>query len=92
MIERVRAEVLPFELLCGDTFYGRSGGLRRQADEAGLRYCFDVPVDTPVYLMEPVIAVPEKAVNKGRRAKLARVVSTEKALEARAVAALQDIT
>lgn len=90
MIERVHAEGLPFELLCGDTFYGRSGWLRRQSDEAGLTYCFDVPVNTLVYLSEPVLAVPEKAVNKGRRAVLPRVVSTEKPREARVVAALKD--
>lgn len=90
MIERVHAEGLPFEWLCGDTFYGRSGWLRRQADAAGLRYCFDVPVDTQVYLTEPVIAVPEKAAGQGRRAVLPRVVSTAKPREARAVAALPE--
>lgn len=90
MMQRVHAEGLPFELVCGDTFYGRSGWRRRQTAAAGLEYCFDVPVDTLVYLTEPRVTVPEKAVQKGRRATLPRVVSVEKPLEARAVAALKD--
>ena len=87
MISRVGQEGLPFDLVCGDTLYGRSNWLRRQVGEAGLEYCFDVPVDTLVYLTEPVIGVPEQAANKGRRAKLPRVTSDEKPLEVRSLAA-----
>lgn len=46
-----------------------------------------MPVDTLVYLTEPVIGVPKQAAGKARRAKLPRVLSSEKPLEARTSAA-----
>lgn len=87
MISSVRQEGLPDDLVRGYTLYGRSGRRRRQVGGAGLEYCFDVPVDTLVYLTEPVIGVPKQAAGKGRRAKWPCVLSAEKPLDARTLAA-----
>jgi SRSO17 transposase len=86
MIERVSLEGLPFEIVCCDTLYGRSHWLRRKMSGAGLVYYADVPVETQVYLEKPVVGVP--ANKKGRRATKPRVLSAEKPIEVRQIAAL----
>src|SRR5215813_3852982 len=88
MIERVSLEGLPFEIVCCDTLYGRSHWLRRKMSGAGLVYCADIPVDTQVYLEKPVVGVP--ANKKGRRATKPRVLSAEKPIEVRQIAALPE--
>jgi SRSO17 transposase len=60
MIQRVKANGLPFEGVACDDFYGRSGWFRRQMDEAGIRYMADVPEDTQVYLTRPEFGVPQR--------------------------------
>jgi SRSO17 transposase len=88
MIERVAAEGLPFELVCFDTLYGRSRWLRRQLDRAKLTYMADVPADTLVYLNRPVVGVPKTdAGHKGRAYSKPRVLSEEKPIEVRQLAA-----
>jgi len=88
MIERVRDEGLPFEIVCFDTLYGRSLWLRRKVEARGLIYMADVPCSTRVYLNRPVVAVPHKAEGQGGRGfSKARVVSEEKAVEVRQIAA-----
>src|SRR5436190_25052 len=90
MIERVQEEGLPFELVACDTLYGRSTWLRRKINAADLTYMADVPVSTRVYLEEPVVAVPTKPSGQGRRAVKLQVVSEDKPLEVRSVAALPE--
>ena len=90
MIARVKEEGLPFELVCCDTLYGRSYWLRRKMSGAGLIYCADVPVDTQVYLEKPVVGVPANKSGKGRRAVKPRVLSAEKPIEVRQIAALPE--
>ncbi|MEW6207793.1 MAG: IS701 family transposase [Acidobacteriota bacterium] len=88
MIERVKAEGLPFEMVCFDTLYGRSQWLRRQVESAGLTYIADVACNTRVYLTCPQVAVPKaKEGSRGRRVSKGRVVSDEKAVEVRQIAA-----
>jgi SRSO17 transposase len=92
MIERAVAEGLPFELVCCDTLYGRSHWLRRKLAGAGLCYLADVPVDTQVYLDQPVVGVPVRTGGKGRKATKPRVLSAEKPVEVRQLAARADTT
>lgn len=88
MIERVTNEGLPFEWVCCDTLYGRSYWLRRKIAGAGLIYMADVPIDTQVYLEKPVVGLPAKDPDKGGRAfTRPRVLSAEKPMEARQLAA-----
>ncbi|MGH9766532.1 MAG: IS701 family transposase [Blastocatellia bacterium] len=84
MIERVRGEGLPFEVVCCDTLYGRSYWLRRKMSGAGLVYYADVPADTKVYLEKPLVGVPPN--KKGRRLSKPRVLSKNKPVEVRQIA------
>jgi len=88
MIARAQAEGVPFAWVTGDTLYGRSSWLRGQLDASLLRYVLDVPCDTQVYLAQPVVGVPEpRAKRRGRRPTRPRVLSMEKPVEVRTVAA-----
>lgn len=86
MIERVKAEGLPFEMVCFDTLYGRSLWLRRQLDISGLIYSADVPCDTRLYLTCPQVAVPKAKEGSRRGFSKPRVISDEKAVEVRQLA------
>src|SRR5262249_13064773 len=81
--------VMTHKLVCRlYPLYGRSHWLRRKMSSAGLVYCADIPVDTQVYLEKPVVGVP--ANKKGRRATKPRVLSAEKPIEVRQIAALPE--
>ena len=58
MIQRVQARGVPFEAVVMDDLYGRNEVLRQQLDQAGIEYYGDVPVDTRVYLDQPVTVYP----------------------------------
>lgn len=73
MIQRARANGLPFEAVACDTLYGRNNWLRDQMNSAGIEYYADIPVNTPVYLSPPVIGLP--TTSTGRTAKQPRVLS-----------------
>ena len=53
MIQRAKANGLPFDLVAFDALYGVNQDLRRVIHEAGLIYMADVPHNTQVYLTEP---------------------------------------
>jgi SRSO17 transposase len=65
MIQRVRAQGLPFEVIACDDLYGRDTWLRDKMDAAELLYMADVPCNTQVYLEKPRLGVPEP--QPGRR-------------------------
>ena len=73
MIQRARANGLPFEAVACDTLYGRSVWLRGQMNAADIEYYADVPANTPVYLSPPVIGYPTTPT--GRTAKRPRVLA-----------------
>jgi SRSO17 transposase len=88
MITRAQAGGVPFGWVTGDTLYGRSGWLRCSLEAAELRYVLDVPADTQVYLERPVVGVPKpRADRRGRRPTRPRVLSADKPVEVRALAA-----
>jgi len=91
MIQRVKTEGLPFEIVCCDTLYGRSQWLRRQIAAAGLIYLADVPCDTRVYLTPPVVGLPQTPDGQPKkRCRRPPVISQEKPVEGRQVAARSD--
>ncbi|MCD6203871.1 MAG: transposase [Methanophagales archaeon] len=53
MIQRAHANGLPFEAICCDDFYGKSGDFRAEMRAAGFVYMADVPHNTRVYLKRP---------------------------------------
>jgi SRSO17 transposase len=70
MIQRARANGLPFAAVACDTLYGRSAWLRDQMAQAGIEYYADVPASTPVYRSEPVIGLAQ-----GQRTRKEQVLS-----------------
>lgn len=73
MIQRAKANGLPFEAVAFDTLYGRIPWLRDQLAEVQIEYYADVPCNTRVYLTEPQLGIPK---NKcGRPASKVRVLS-----------------
>lgn len=58
MIQRVQARGLPFDAVVMDDLYGRNEVLRQKLDQAGIEYYGDVPVNTRVYLEQPMLVHP----------------------------------
>lgn len=91
MIQRVKANGLPFEAVACDDLYGRSGWLRRQMDETDLIYMAEIPEDTQVYLTQPEYGVPPpKPGQAGRFPTRPQVLSADQPVEARQIMALPD--
>ena len=91
MIQRVKANGLPFEAVACDDLYGRSGWLRHQMDAAGIVYMAEVPENTLVYLSQPDFAVPPPQPNQGgQKPTRPQILSTDQPLEARQVAQLPE--
>ncbi len=58
LIQRIRANGVPFEAVAMDDLYGRNAQLRKRLDEAHIEYYGDVPKNTVVYLDPPQITYP----------------------------------
>lgn len=67
IIQRARANGVPFKAVGFDTLYGRNKKLRADLAQANLEYYADVPVDTQVYLCRPDLIYPKT--KQGKRAK-----------------------
>src|SRR5205823_11152712 len=77
LIEGVISGGLSFELVGFDTRYGRSGWLGGKVRGGGRRYMGEVPVDTPVYLEKPLLGIPERKGQRGRKPSHIQVLSGE---------------
>src|SRR5215467_14911705 len=86
MVKRAKAHGLPFELLACDALYGRDSQFRADVDMEGVWYAAQVPADTPVYLSEPQVGVPEKRGKRGRPRTRLHVLSRQRPREVRALA------
>ena len=53
MIQRVKENGLPFEIVACDSFYGRKAWFRAQMDKTGLLYMCEVPSSNYVWLTSP---------------------------------------
>ena len=85
LIQRVRDNGLPFEILGCDSLYGRSEWLRSQLHENGITYMAEIACDTQVYLNQPTLGIPDRASNKGRFPTRVKVLSQERAVEVRSL-------
>jgi SRSO17 transposase len=84
MIQRVRAQGLPFEGVACDDLYGRNQWLRQAMDRAGLLYMAEVPENTQVYLAKPDVGVPPPTPGQvGRFPTRSKVLNGEKPVEVR---------
>jgi SRSO17 transposase len=79
MIDRARANGLPFERVACDAFYGRDRQFRADLQARNLRYAADIPADTPVYRRAPRVGVPKKRHRRGRTPTRWKVLSRQKA-------------
>jgi SRSO17 transposase len=77
LIERALAAGLPFELVGFDCLYGRSSELRAKVRQAGKLYMAEVPADTQVYLDKPVLGVPARQSQRGRKPSAIQVLAGE---------------
>lgn len=55
LVQRLRANGVPFVAVAMDDLYGRNHALRHQLDQAGIEYYGDVPANTTVYLDRPQV-------------------------------------
>ena len=91
MIERVKANGLPFEAVACDDLYGRSGWLRHQMDAAGIVYMAEVPENTQVYLTKPAFGVPPPSPGqRGQKPTRPQILSADKPVEARQLVQLPE--
>jgi SRSO17 transposase len=93
MIQRVKAQGLPFDAVACDDLYGRSTWLRDKLAGAGITYMADVPRTTQVYLKKPVLGVPEPVPGRrGRKPTRLRVLNGAQPLKAHQMARRADTT
>jgi SRSO17 transposase len=79
LIQRAKANGLSFEITCFDDLYGRREWLRGQLRKENLLYMADIPRTTHVYVTEPKLGVPAKALGKkGKQPKRVKVLSSVK--------------
>jgi SRSO17 transposase len=91
-IRRTKANGLPFTVVGFDSLYGRDHQFRADVEAEGLIYMADVPVDTQVYLSQPVVGVPETPPSKkGRPFSQWRVLSDNQPVEVRALVTRSDL-
>jgi SRSO17 transposase len=84
MIQRVKAQGLPFEGVACDDLYGRNQEFRQKMDHSGLLYLAEVPADTQVYLNKPAFGIPEhKRGQAGPIYTRPRVLSEDQPVEVR---------
>src|SRR3989441_5393418 len=86
MVKRAKAYGLPFALLACDALYGRDSQFRADVDTEGVQYAAQVPADTPVYLSEPRVGVPQKRSKRGRPRTRLQVLSPHTPQEVRTLA------
>jgi SRSO17 transposase len=86
MVQRATVPGLPFELLACDALYGRDSPFRADVDTAGVWYAAQVPADTPVYVSEPQVGVPQQRSTRGRPRPRLQVLSPHPPQEVRLLA------
>jgi SRSO17 transposase len=85
LVQRIRANGVPFVAVAMDDLYGRNHPLRQRLDRAGIEYYGDVPANTTVYLDPPHVRyVLSKRRKKPQRQVIAKQRTTVGDLFARA--------
>ena len=79
MIERARANGLPFDRVACDAFYGRDREFRAELQAKNVLYAADVPANTQVYRREPRVGVRRRRHHRGRTPTRWKVMSRQKA-------------
>jgi SRSO17 transposase len=77
MIDRARANGLPFERVACDAFYGRDRQFRADLQAKNVLYAADIPADTHVYRQAPRVGIPPKRHRRGRTPTRWKVLSRQ---------------
>jgi len=84
LIRQAKVNELDFAVVGMDSLYGRDGQLRADLNAEHFVYVADMPVDTPVYLVQPLVGVPETPPGKqGRPFALPQVLNEAPSVEVR---------
>ncbi len=67
LVQRAQANGLPFEVVGGDSIYGRDRQFRADLEAMNIIYMADIPSDTPIHLEKPWVGVPETPPGTQRR-------------------------
>lgn len=67
IIQRLKAQGIPFEAVAMDDLYGRNAQLRKRLDDAEIEYYGDIPENTVMYLDKPQIVYPITKQGKPRK-------------------------
>ncbi len=85
------AQGVPFTVVGADTWYGRDGNFRDHIAAKGKISMASIPCNQEVYLEEPHIGIPEKAVGqRGPACKHERVLNEVRAIKVRDLAGQVD--
>jgi SRSO17 transposase len=79
MIDRARANGLPFERVACDAFYGRDRQFRADLQAKNVLYAADIPANTRVYRQEPRVGIPRKRHRRGPAPTRWKVLSRQRA-------------
>lgn len=60
MIDNAIKEGIPFSYVTMDGFYGENPILLTELENRGLTFVADIPINTKVYVQEPIVEIPEK--------------------------------
>jgi SRSO17 transposase len=76
MVENAINEGIPFSFVAMDGFYGGSPELLTKLENRGLSFVADISSNTQVYLTKPVVGIPARQGNKGRKPTIPKVLNT----------------
>lgn len=92
LIRQAKVNALDFAVVGMDSLYGRDGQLRAALDAEHFIYMADMPVDTQVYLVKPLVGVPATPPGKkGRPFSLPQVLNEAQAVEVRTLVGHPDL-
>ena len=93
MIQRAKANGMPFKVVGCDSLYGRDAQFRAELETEGILYMADIPANIHVYLSKPVMGVPPNTPGKrGRRYSRMQVINDCQPVEVRSLADVMTLT
>jgi SRSO17 transposase len=76
MIDNAIKEKIPFSYVAMDGFYGENPKLLTELENRSVTFVADIASNTQVYLVEPVVGIPEKKGSRGKLPTISKVLNT----------------
>ncbi len=93
MIQRAKANGMPFKIVGCDSLYGRDAQFRAALETEGILYMADIPANIHVYLSKPVMGIPANAPGKrGRPCSRMQVINDSQSVKVRSLADVMTLT